>query len=399
MIIRQIDDFLSKDECIDLIKQIDTNNQPSIVVGSYTGILHDARTSSTSNIKENQFITQKIKQKVRKEVGLHISHIENIQGQVYKKGQFFRQHHDWFNEHSYEQHCLHSGNRCWTIMIYLNEDMVGGETKFHNLNLTFTPKMGTAVVWQNMVDGIPTTDSLHEGCDVIDGSKYIITIWVREKPWNSTLDLKLYNEKYPKITPIKNKFSTKDNLPKLSETGFLLTKLSVEDLELVNTMYESVRNDKVEEIFDHKNSIILGNNNTSDIMPLDTIPELRNNLHKKLQSLHSNWCGEEIEPTYIYGIRSYNKGAKLASHYDRIETHHISSIIMVDKDLGNGSDWGLQIEDHSGNTHNIYMQPGDILFYESAVCLHGRSDEFEGEYYRNMYVHYKLKNWEYESNT
>ena len=74
------------------------------------------------------------------------------------------------------------------------------------------------------------------------------------------------------------------SLPKLSENGFLLTKLSTEDLELVNIMYESVRNNKVEEIFDHKSSIILGNNNTSDIMPLDTIPELRSNLHKKLQS-------------------------------------------------------------------------------------------------------------------
>ena len=46
-----------------------------------------------------------------------------------------------------------------------------------------------------MVDGIPTPDSLHEGCDVIDGSKYIITIWVRERPWNSILDAKLYNKK------------------------------------------------------------------------------------------------------------------------------------------------------------------------------------------------------------
>jgi hypothetical protein len=284
-------------------------------------------------------------------------------------------------------------------MIYLNEDVVGGETKFHNLDLTFTPKVGTAIVWQNMVDGIPSTDSLHEGCDVIDGSKYIITIWVREKPWNSTLDLKLYDAKYPKIKSLKNKFSTKDELPKLSETGFLLTKLSVEDLELVNTMYESVRNNKVEEIFDHKNSIILGNNNTSDILPLDSIPELRRKLHKKLESIHSNWCGEEIEPTYVYGIRSYNKGAKLVSHYDKLETHHISSIIMVDKNLSDGNDWGLQIEDHNGKRHTIYMEIGDILLYESAVCLHGRSDEFEGEYYRNMYVHYKLKNWEYESNT
>lgn len=399
MIIRQIDNFLSKEECANLIKQIDANNQPSTVVGSYTGILHDARTSSTSNIKEGQFITQKIKQKVTKEVGLPANHIENIQGQVYKKGQFFRQHHDWFNEHSYEQHCLHSGNRCWTTMIYLNEDVLGGETKFHNLNLTFTPKIGTAIVWQNMIDGIPTPDSLHEGCDVIDGSKYIITIWVREKPWNSILDLKLYDEKYPKTKPIKNKFFTKDNLPKLSTNGFLLTKLSDENWDLVKKMYELVKDNKTEELFEHKNSVIIGDTNTSDIMSLDFVPELKKELHKKLQPFHESWCGEELEPTYMYGIRSYNKGVKLASHYDRVETHHISSIIMVDKKLDGGNDWGIQIEEHNGNSHTIYMQPGDILLYESAICLHGRKDEFEGEYYRNMYIHYKLKNWEYESNT
>jgi len=399
MIIRQIDNFLSKDECADLIKQIDTNNQPSTVVGSYTGILHDARTSSTSNIKEGQFITQKIKQKVTKEVGLPANHIENIQGQVYKKGQFFRQHHDWFNEHAYDQHCLHSGNRCWTTMIYLNEDVVGGETKFHNLDLTFTPKIGTAIVWQNMVDGIPTPDSLHEGCDVIDGSKYIITIWVRERPWNSILDSKLYDEKYPKIQPIKNKFSTKDDLPKLSTNGFLLTKLSDKNWDLVKKMYELVKDNKTEELFEHKNSVIIGDTNTSDIMSLDFVSELKKELHKKLQPVHESWCGEELEPTYMYGIRSYNKGVKLASHYDRVETHHISSIIMVDKKLDGGDDWGIQIEEHNGNSHTIYMQPGDILLYESAVCLHGRGDEFKGEYYRNMYVHYKLKNWEYESNT
>jgi len=397
MILKQINNFLSKEECEDLIKQIDTNNQPSTVVGGYMGVLHEARTSSTSNIKENQFITQKIKQKIRKEVGLPSTHVETIQGQVYKTGQFFRQHHDWFDEHAYEQHCLHSGNRSWTVMIYLNDDCVGGETKFHNLNLTFRPKTGSAIVWQNMVDGIPTPESLHEGCDVISGSKYIITIWVRENPWNSSLDTKLYDEKYSKKINITNKFSIKEDLPKLSTTGFLLTKLSDENWELVKKMYKSVMDNKTEELFEHKNSVIIGNDNTSDIMSLDSIPELKAELHKKLKSVHESWCGEELEPTYMYGIRSYNKGVKLASHYDRVETHHISSIIMVDKKLDNADDWGIQIEEHNGKLHTIYMQPGDILFYESAVCLHGRSEIFNGEYYRNMYVHYKLKNWEYES--
>ena len=194
-----------------------------------------------------------------------------------------------------------------------------------------------------------------------------------------------------------NKFSIKEDLPKLSTTGFLLTKLSDENWELVKKMYKSVMDNKTEELFEHKNSVIIGNDNTSDIMSLDSIPELKAELHKKLKSVHESWCGEELEPTYMYGIRSYNKGVKLASHYDRVETHHISSIIMVDKKLDNADDWGIQIEEHNGKLHTIYMQPGDILFYESAVCLHGRSEIFNGEYYRNMYVHYKLKNWEYES--
>ena len=41
----------------------------------------------------------------------------------------------------------------------------------------------------------------------------------------------------------------------------------------------------------------------------------------------------DIEPSYIYGIRSYQKGSRLEEHVDRLETHHISSIIIVDKDL------------------------------------------------------------------
>ena len=85
-------------------------------------------------------------------------------------------------------------------------------------------------------------------------------------------------------------------------------------------------------------------------------------------------------------------------HRDRVETHHVSSIIMVDKDLRCGcqnkefgNDWGLDIVDHNGEEHKVFMEPGDILLYESAVCLHGRRDSFEGNFYRNFYVHYKLK--------
>ena len=133
------------------------------------------------------------------------------------------------------------------------------------------------------------------------------------------------------------------------------------------------------------------------MLSFDNLPEVRTKIHDQLQPVHEEWIGRKLEKTFIYGIRSYGKGANLIMHRDRVETHHISSIIMVDKDLRCGcqnkefgNDWGLDIVDHNGQEHKVFMEPGDVLLYESAVCLHGRKDNFEGNFYRNFYVHYKL---------
>jgi len=121
------------------------------------------------------------------------------------------------------------------------------------------------------------------------------------------------------------------------------------------------------------------------------LPSIRATIHKELQPLHEEFCGVSIEPSFIYGIRSYTKGATLINHVDRVETHHISSIIIVDKDLRCGcqhkefaDDWPLDIQDHDGNWHKVYAEVGDIILYESAICEHGRQEPFGGEYFRNF---------------
>ena len=43
----------------------------------------------------------------------------------------------------------------------------------------------------------------------------------------------------------------------------------------------------------------------------------------------------------------------------------------------------------------IGTKAGDIILYESAKCEHGREETFGGTYFRNFYVHYKLKDWTY----
>ena len=34
------------------------------------------------------------------------------------------------------------------------------------------------------------------------------------------------------------------------------------------------------------------------------------------------------------------------------------------------------------------MQPGEIILYESASVIHGRPEEFKGDLFANIFVHY-----------
>jgi len=43
--------------------------------------------------------------------------------------------------------------------------------------------------------------------------------------------------------------------------------------------------------------------------------------------------------------------------------------------------WPIQIEDHEGTLHSVNLEPGQMLFYESAKCLHGRMQVLDGKYY------------------
>ena len=99
----------------------------------------------------------------------------------------------------------------------------------------------------------------------------------------------------------------------------------------------------------------------SDIMSFDHLPTVRTMIHDQLLASHQEWVKEPLLKSFIYGIRSYTKGATLTSHVDRIATHHISSIIIVDKDLACGcsnkpeaEDWPLDIQGHDGEWYKVY---------------------------------------------
>lgn len=70
----------------------------------------------------------------------------------------------------------------------------------------------------------------------------------------------------------------------------------------------------------------------------------------------------------------------------------ISSIVHIAHEYDSDDEpWPIQIENHrTGELVSVNLLPGQMLFYESAKCLHGRMNEFKGRYYGSIFIHYMV---------
>jgi hypothetical protein len=74
-------------------------------------------------------------------------------------------------------------------------------------------------------------------------------------------------------------------------------------------------------------------------------------------------------------------------HVDKAQTHIISFILHIDSSE-DAEPWPIFIEDFHGRTHEVILTPGDMLFYESSKCFHGRPRRLNGSWYSSIFVHY-----------
>lgn len=176
-------DYLSQEECETLVRTGETRLRESTVTVD-TGD-PEFRTSQTCDIGFlDEPLVPVLQSRIAQTLGVPIEHAEIMQLQRYAPGQQFKGHTDYFEPDSqeYNDNCLKEGNRTWTFMIYLNDVTEGGETRFDALEIAFKPRRGMAVLWNNQRDGIPNPNTIHAGLPVIQGVKYIVTQWFREKP-------------------------------------------------------------------------------------------------------------------------------------------------------------------------------------------------------------------------
>ena len=180
--IYEIKKFLTKRECDLLIAEIKKKLRPSTIAssGEYDATYRTSKTCDLGNI-ESKFMSD-IDRKICDFIGINSTYGETLQGQHYLKGDEFKVHTDYFEEEQLKEYDKGRGQRTYTFMIYLNEDLQGGETEFPELNSIFEPKIGKALIWNNLnEDGSINRNTMHQAHPVTHGEKTIITKWFREK--------------------------------------------------------------------------------------------------------------------------------------------------------------------------------------------------------------------------
>lgn len=164
-IIWTIDNFLSKAECEDLIwfsehqgyeeAKVSLRSGPKMMKGlrnNYRLMYRDEKLAERYWKKLIEFCPDKIED--YQAIGLN----EQFRFYKYESTQRFKRHIDGrFKRNEQEESRI-------TFMIYLNNDFSGGETKFDEV--TIQAKTGTALCFIH--------EQKHEGCPVIDGTKYVL---------------------------------------------------------------------------------------------------------------------------------------------------------------------------------------------------------------------------------
>jgi len=181
-----ITNFLSNDECEALIQLSSSTLTPSSVVNLEAGgrMSHDGRTSEGMAFKLSETeVIKAIESRISELINFPIENGEGIQVLHYQIGAEYRPHYDYFPESQLgsKEFLEQGGQRVATLIMYLNDVDAGGETVFPELNLSVSPKKGSALYF-SYTNSLGQLDekTLHGGAPVVKGEKWIATKWIRK---------------------------------------------------------------------------------------------------------------------------------------------------------------------------------------------------------------------------
>lgn len=173
--------FLTPAEAAHVAMAVQDILGPSQVADPTTGLLieHPVRTSSAAQIgpTRESLPIQAILRRIAAATGTVVSQGESLTVLHYAPGQQYRTHLDAL--------AGTRNQRIGTMLLYLNEGYVGGETRFEASGLSVAGSGGDALWFANVTpDGAPDPASRHAGLPVRQGTKWLATRWIRARPFD-----------------------------------------------------------------------------------------------------------------------------------------------------------------------------------------------------------------------
>lgn len=185
--IETISALLDPMECSHLAVMSMPHLKPSRVISdAQSARVTDGRSSEGMSFHHGlrDMVTTNIIKRLCVIAGGEFSHTEGLTVLMYRPAAQYRVHPDYFPVDSAggQRQLENGGQRIKTLICYLNEVEAGGETEFPDLGIKVKPEPGSVVYFENAdSDGKPYTNSRHAGLPVISGSKWISTLWLRQR--------------------------------------------------------------------------------------------------------------------------------------------------------------------------------------------------------------------------
>ena len=173
-IILLMNNFLDKSDCESVLKLQMKLEKSTTAMNK----IKDYRKSFVALVDEQDTVIKNIKNKIAKSFGLDGNGMEKLQLQKYPEGGYYKEHFDAKSEDHFQKDKSFS-QRKYSIIIYLNDNFIGGETVFPKKNISVKPQQGRLLLFSNMLNETNFVHpfSSHLAKKITEGEKWILTTW------------------------------------------------------------------------------------------------------------------------------------------------------------------------------------------------------------------------------
>lgn len=392
-----LENFLSPEEHLALLKFVRGSNgftdalvdQPDGALGATDDAYRRARvaTPDAGVVEMFEDRLRSILPHARRETQVSYFRLGTLERQItaHHDGDFFALHNDigspWHD----------SSGRRLSFVYYFHEQprrFNGGQLRLFDHRVNDLGQFEADETFQTIEPADNTivffpSDALHEVCPVsVPGdpeepgaTRFTLTGWFHDADHRKTP---------PPLDREMRTALTERYTPSFTDTGFIKLKTPSAVHRTLRAAYDARSEHQTSEIIDE----VYLPTGAPDFIDIE---DVKGQFALALQSTHEEWSGQELVPTAVYGLRVYRSGQTLLAHTDTLQSHVISSIVHIAHETN--EPWPLWITDLHGNEHEVVLEEGEMLLYESARCPHARPTPLDGSSYCSLFLHYRPVDW------